>query len=128
MLRQVHRPCGKTPCPKCGCADTQPLGTFTRFGKEYEKARCRHCGKQFRAPIPPEPERPQPQSPSATTDSEQPNPEASTGVPAYHSATHGGAKCPNCGRIPWRVQGTATDTSHGIRVAPALDGAPREGP
>lgn len=35
-------------CPGCGCADAARVRT-ERFGRDVERCRCRHCGRQWTA-------------------------------------------------------------------------------
>lgn len=44
----LHRVEG-AECPRCGCAQSTPAGRAMKWGQEWERRECAHCGTRFTA-------------------------------------------------------------------------------
>jgi transposase-like protein len=49
-MRSLQRITGPE-CPRCGCADSQRIQAFERWGRAHERRRCEHCHHIFNAAI-----------------------------------------------------------------------------
>ena len=85
-------------CPRCGCPEAETVARGTRWGHDWMKFRCAHCGKTWTHTHAATPKPPPPGHPAVPIDEDPPGGGLAVPFPRV--------RCPSCDSTETRVTST----------------------